>query len=114
MNYLIATIAGLIAFWLLWVFFLAVMALKRARDDGLLVKGGDAYTLGMSVLFVGWVLDFIVNMLVATVIFIEPPLELTVTARVTRLKQGGGWRGDIARWMCAKILDPFEQQGHCK
>lgn len=114
MIYLYSILGGIIGFWMLWVFYLAVMALKRARDEGLLKKGCDAYMLGMSVLLVGLVLDFIVNMVVATVIFLEPPFELTVTARVTRLKQEGGWRGDIARWMCAKILDPFEQGSHCK
>ena len=114
MNILIYAISSVVGFWLLWVFFLAVMALKVARDAGVLVKGGDAYYIGMSVLFAGWIIDFLVNVFVASIIFLEPPFEMTVTARVTRWKQEGGWRGNIARWLCVKLLDPFQQGGHCK
>lgn len=100
------------SFYVLWVLFLAVMALKSAKDAGTLAPDSDAYYLGMSVLLIGYIVDFICNIL-ASAIFLEPPFELTVTARVSRWKNSPGVRGDIARWMCAKILDPFQLGGHC-
>ena len=128
MTLLIYTSIGLISFWFLWVFFLAVMELRAVRDAGGMKKGDDAYYIGMSVLLAGLIVDFTTNMLFAPIFFMEWPIqdappkkilwftitfETTVTERVTRLKQEGGWRGDIARWMCAKILDPFQRGGHC-
>jgi len=105
---------GLFAFWLLWVFFLAVMELRAARDAGLINRQADCYYLALSVLFVGYIIDFLVNVFVASVIFLEPPFEMTVTARVTRWKKDEGIRGKIARWICAKLLDPFQVGGHCR
>lgn len=107
-------VISFIAFYLLWVFFLAVMALKRAKDEGKIYRGHDAYYLAISVLWIGFVLDFLVNVFFASIIFLEPPFELTVTERVARWKKEGGYRGDLARWMCAKILDPFQIGGHCR
>ena len=131
-NFLIFILSGVAGLWVLWVMFLAVMTLKVARDNGTFAKDKDAYYIGMSVLFVGYLVDFLVNMLVATFLFLELPKlqlfkvnirsyyfsvpwfrETTVTARVTRLKKEGGWRGDLARWLCAKLLDPFSIGGHC-
>lgn len=108
-KYIAITLASL---WLLWVFFLAVMELRAVRDAGGLKRGDDAYYIGLSVLFVGFIIDFTVNILLSPV-FLEPPFETTVTARVTRWKKEQGYRGAIARWMCRKLLDPFQQGGHC-
>lgn len=111
-NIIIYIGAGLGSLWLLWVFFLAVMALKRANDDGAIHKGSYTYYLAMSVLFVGWVLDFVVNMTVATVLFLEVPFELTLTARCEHYMSKIGYRGNMARRIC-KLLDPFQIGGHC-
>ena len=111
-NFIQYTAITLGSLWILWVFFLAIMCLKSVRDAGGLKRGDDAYYIGMSVLFVGFIIDFTVNVLLSP-IFLEPPFETTVTARVTRWKKEPGYRGDFARWMCAKVLDPFQQGGHC-
>ncbi|MGD7407528.1 hypothetical protein ACQCP7_25990, partial [Ralstonia pseudosolanacearum] len=62
----------------LWVFFLAVMSLKRAKDAGTLTFWNKMF--GYPVLFVGLLLDFLANTLVLTVLLGELPREGTVTA----------------------------------
>lgn len=68
---------------LLWVFYVAVMRLKMVRDAGQLT--GWTMVLGYIVLAVGLVLDLVVNLITASVIFRERPREWTVSARLTRL-----------------------------
>jgi uncharacterized membrane protein YhaH (DUF805 family) len=75
-----AALQGLAATYLLWIFYLAVMALKRARDAGQLSP--LAFALGVLVLKVGLVLDVLVNVLVMTVVLVEPPREWLVTTRL--------------------------------
>jgi len=100
---------GLGSTYALWVFYLAVMNLARARDDKLLTK--TALVLGYPVLIVGYVLDAFVNFTVMTVLLLEIPQETTVTARLSRhLNEGGGWRKAIAVW-AAPLLDPYDPRG---
>lgn len=98
-----------LALYLLWPFYLAVMALKRARDDGKMTK--VAYTLGMPVLLAGWALDIAVNWFVVTIILLEFPRETTVTARLKRHKHDEGFRGTIARWFALHLLDAYDPSG---
>lgn len=93
----------------LWVFFLAVMNLWRARRDGSLTK--PTLALGVPVLAVGYTLDVAVNLVILTVIFFEVPKEMTVTARLQRHKYADGWRGRISRWLARNLLDPFDPRG---
>ena len=96
----------------LWVFFLAVMAIKAANDAGRVPKlvKPFAYIL----VGVGLVIDFVVNVFVATISFLELPKEFTVTSRVSRHEHNGeGWRKTLATWVCKNLLDPFEVGGHC-
>lgn len=98
----------------LWLFYLAVMNLMKARDAGRLTK--PAKVLGMPFLWFGLILDFLVNQIVMTVVLLEIPRELLVTTRVTRHKyEGTGWRKRVAEAMCKHLLDPFDPTGcHCK
>jgi hypothetical protein len=93
----------------LWIFFIAVMGLKRAKDAGLL--SNTAKALGYPVLIVGYLLDCFVNVFVMTVLFLELPQETTVTARLSRhLNEGEGWRKEIANW-AKPLLDPYDPSG---
>ena len=110
MIYLYAAAIGFGATYALWVFYLAVMNLKRARDVGLLNK--TALTLGYPVLFAGYILDAFVNIFVMTFLFLEMPEELTVTERLKRhIKTSDGWRLRLASWFIP-ILDPFDPSSH--
>lgn len=94
----------------LWVFYLAVMNLKRVKDSGGLTPWGLRF--GIPVLLAGWLLDVLVNWLVVTVILLEWPKEATVTARLKRHKQdSSGWRLKVVQFI-APLLDPFDPSGN--
>lgn len=97
------------ALYILWPFYLAVMALKRARDEGKLTK--VATVLGAPILYVGWTLDILVNWFVMTFILLELPRETTVTARLRRHKFAMNWRGRVSRWFAFHLLDPYDPSG---
>lgn len=100
---------------LLWVFFLAVMLLKQHKAD----LRGWVLWLAYSTLLVGWVLDFVVQVTVATALFLELPQELTVSARVKRLTTGQGsrfalsrrWAEVVALVFRDRLLKPFDASG---
>ena len=93
----------------LWVFFLAVMSLKRAKDAGLLTRTAKCF--GYPVLFVGLLLDFLANTFVLTVLLAELPREGTVTSRLKRHNlHSTGWRKAVAAW-AEPLLDPYDPSG---
>lgn len=109
MKYLLIPLVSFLAFYVLWVLYLAVMNLKRVRDMGKLPK--IALWLGTPVLFLGWVLDALLNVFVMTVILLEWPQETTVSKRLKRHNQDAdGWRKAIALWF-EPLLDPFDPSG---
>ncbi len=108
MNYVYALLIGLGSTYALWIFYLAVMNLKRAKDSGLLTK--TAMALGYPVLIVGYLLDCFVNFTVMTVLLLEIPQETTVTSRLSRHNKGTGWRKAIAAW-AEPLLDPYDPSG---
>lgn len=114
MDALIYAGAAFLGLWLLWVFYLAVMCLKRARDAGTLTK--TAYALGQPVLIIGLLIDMLVNFTIVSIIFLEPPMEILVTSRLKRhIESDDGWRTTLARWFCATLLDSFDPSGsHCR
>ena len=110
MIYALAIPAALLATWLLWVFFLAVMHLQEARNAGRLTTWNTR--IGYSVLFVGYLLDFVVNMTFAVLLFLELPRETTVSARIERLVMTGtGWRQRVAMWVRSTLLATFDLSG---
>ncbi|SNT29145.1 hypothetical protein SAMN06265795_12254 [Noviherbaspirillum humi] len=100
--------------YLLWLFYLAVMSLQRARDAGTIPR--PAYLLGLPILYLGLVIDFACNVMVASLLFLELPREWLVSARVSRhCRSGVGWRGTLGCWICHSLLDAFDPSGrHCK
>lgn len=100
---------GLLWTYVLWGMYVLVMGLKRARDAGTLTP--VAHALGLPILVVGYALDFAVNVTVCTVLLAELPRETTVTARLKRHKNADNWRGRIARWVAAHLLDAFDPDG---
>ena len=97
-----------------FMLFLAVMKLRDARDLGTL--RGLNWTviwLAYSLLFVGLIMDVLLNWIVLTALFLEPPREVLSTMRVKRLKNTTtGWRQRLAAWLCANFLTPFDNH-HC-
>ena len=98
-----------------WAFYLLFTALLRAKRDGTISK--PALILGYPLVAVGAVLDVLLNVTVGTVLFLELPhyKRLFLTARMQRLiREDMGWRGDLAAWICGRLLDAFDPSGaHC-
>lgn len=102
----------LIGIYILWIFYLAIMNLKRARDSGYLT-GFVKYPSYLT-LFIGLIVDFIINVIPCTFIFIELPKEFTVTSRLKRHINNEGWRSNVASWICMNLLNQFDPSGnHC-
>ena len=94
----------------LWVFYIAVMGLKRVRDAGQLSKWATRF--GYPVLFIGIVLDVIVNWFVVTLLLLEFPKELLVTSRFKRHnRESKGWRLAVVKFF-EPLLDPFDPSGN--
>jgi hypothetical protein len=105
--YTVLTLLGLT--YGLYVFYAAVMNLQRVRDMGLLTP--MAKVLAYPTLVIGLILDLIVNIFVFTVVLLELPQELTVTARLKRHhKESTGWRLAVVKFL-EPILDPLDPSG---
>lgn len=92
-----------------WVFYLAVMSLKRAKEAGLLSR--TALVLGTPVLIVGYLLDFLLNSIVMTIVLAEIPREWNVTTRLKRHhRDSTGWRLAVVKWF-EPLLDPYDPSG---
>jgi hypothetical protein len=95
-----------------WVFYLAVMNLKRNRDQLTPIAKGFAYPM----LAIGLVADVLFNFLWGTILFLELPRELLMTARLKRHLNDhkNDWRDRNAHWFCRNFLNPFDPSGnHC-
>jgi len=98
-----------------WFSYIAVMKLKAMRDDATLAKLGrlakvSAYTgLGLA-----YLKDAILVLLFSVFLW-TLPREFTLTAMLERLQDtdAGKWRGKSAAWVCAKLLNAFDEGGHC-
>lgn len=99
--------------WLCWGLYVLVMGLYRAY----LAKRLTRTTLFLSIPFVaiGFIVNFVSNMILATIVFLEFPKEFLITDRLERyIRSENGWRCSIARWVCHNILDPVDPSGsHC-
>ncbi len=99
--------------WAFWAMYVLVMGIYRAH----LAKRLTAVTLCLSAPFIalGYLMDVIANLTVASLVFLEFPRELLVTSRLQRyVASGQGWRFTIADWICNHLLDVFDPSGnHC-
>lgn len=92
----------------LYVFYSAVMNIKRVRDMGKLTKLGMVF--GYPTLVIGLVLDLLVNVFVMSVVLLEIPREWTVTSRLKRHQSSTGWRLAVVKFF-EPVLDPLDPSG---
>lgn len=87
-----------------WTLYLAWVCLKRAKDANKLTKA--SLYLGFPILLVGYAVNFILNVSVFTLLFLELPKEDGASKRIQRHADGmdDGWRAKLARWLKANIL----------
>jgi hypothetical protein len=99
--------------WAFWGMYVLVMGLYRAQ----LAKRLGPVTVAMALPFlaIGYVMDLLANVLIASIVFLELPRELLVTDRLIRHTRGShGWRAELALWICVTLLDVFDPSGrHC-
>ena len=70
--------------------------------------------IGYPLLFIGLIFDIAFNLIVGSIVFIEPPKEWLFTNRCIRHIKRSNFRGKVARWFCRNFLNPFDPSGtHC-
>jgi len=103
--------------YIAWFTFLAVMAVRAARQSGKLTRTSEV--LALPIVGFGLLLDFVLNV-VSTIPFLDLPKEWLLTARCDRYlsiaKPSGldKYRQIVARALCENLLDPFQSNGYCK
>lgn len=97
--------------YLLFVLFVAGMNIKRVKNEGRLPR--SVLILSIPLIVFGAVLDCLMNLTVASVVFWEIPKEWTVSQRVSRWEKKEGVRRVIAVWICQNLLNLFDP-GHCQ
>lgn len=103
-------LAPILDTYILWLLFLAVMALNwRWHALPKVVKA-----LALPAVIVSVALDVLFNVTIGTVLFLEFPRQWTFSQRVGSYKRRIDWRAPLAQWICSNLLDPFEAGGHCK
>lgn len=97
--------------YVLWLLFLAVMALRwKWHALSLQVR-----IIAAPSVLVALLLDVLFNLTIGTVLFLDLPRQWTFSQRIGSYKQRIDWRAPLAHWICANLLDPFEADGaHCK
>jgi hypothetical protein len=99
--------------WVFWGAYVLVMGLYRAHLEHRLTW--FTYILAAPFIGIGVLLDVLANIFIASFIFLEIPREMLVTTRLVRMLPDVGWRGGVAQWVCASLLDTFDPSGkHCR
>lgn len=116
MTYLYAVLSPVVFLTLLWYVYILVMGLYRAHLMGRLT--GLAKALAYPAVAMGWLMDWLANVLIASIVFAELPRRWNelVTDRLSRYVRGPmGRRRTRALWVCSNLLDYFDPTGtHCK
>jgi len=60
-----------------------------------------------------YLVDVAFNLIFGSIMFLELPMQLTLTARCREHLKDTNFRGTIARALCNHMMDPFDP-GHCK
>lgn len=107
-------LAWLLTLYLLWDRYVVVMGLYKAHLRKQL-HGLNKF-LGFPSVVIGVLLDVLVNLTVATLVFRAWPREWLVTTRLKGYLQDDyhkfRWRGRRAEWWCTKVLHAFDET-HC-
>ena len=105
---------SLAAAYFLWVYYLAVMALKRAIDAGT-AHPAAKWAGYLLVLPPALVTDWAVNIILCTVLFADLPASKgeLVTGRLKRYAESPGWskRKASSIWIAEAFLDVFDPSG---
>lgn len=112
-QFLLVPLVLAVYLWVFWTLFVLVMGFYRAKLSGRLK--GMSLVMAIPWVAIGYSMDVMANMTIASIIFVDIPHEMTVTNRLQRyLAKEKGWRNDLAFWVCQNLLDVFDPNGsHC-
>ena len=95
-----------------FVCYVAIMKMREIKDHIFELHWSVRWVCYL-ILFVGLILDVLLNWVLLTVAFYEFPREFLSTTRVVRHKHdSGGFRKIQADWWCKNFLVVFDR-GHC-
>lgn len=99
--------------WALWALYVFTMGCYRAYLSGRL--SGISKVMAYPIVAVAYSVDILVNVTVATIIFLDPPREFMLTSRLRRyIKSSTDWRFVTAKYICDNLLDIFDPKDyHC-
>lgn len=89
-----------------FVFYLAAINVVNAYKKNRLSKLSKA--LCLPVVSVFYVVDVVFNWTLANLLFLDIAQERTVTERLNRLANDGGWRQNLSRWFARHWVNPFD------
>jgi hypothetical protein len=96
-----------------FIFYVAIMKMREIKHEIYALHWSVRWVYYL-ILFIGLVLDVLLNWIVCTVIFFELPKEFLTTARVVRHKrESSGFRYRLAIYFCHHWLTPFDKS-HCE
>jgi hypothetical protein len=98
-----------VVFYHLWVGYLALTNLDRARAAGSLTPAARVACAPLLLYF--GILDVLVNWVLGTLLFLDVPREFTLSQRCSRHYRKPGWRGRVSRWLGHNALNPFDRTG---
>jgi hypothetical protein len=110
----VIAIYSILFLWVFWYAYILVMGLYRAQLQGRLK--GFIFVLALPAILVGYLMDVICNLTIASIIFFDPPKQWLVTKRLQSYikDQPAAWRGKLALFICHNLLDFFDPTGkHC-
>ena len=112
-NLTYLTALSLASLYALWILYVLVMGFYRAQL-GWRLKG-LSLVLAAPFVIVGAVLDAVVQITLATLVFRDPPRHWLLTSRLQAyIRHGSGWRHDWSQSICHWLLDPYDPTGsHC-
>lgn len=98
--------------WLFFLIYVACMNMIKAHKEGKVT--GVLWLLCLPAVVIGLIVDFLHQVTIFNLVFWDIPRDATVTARLKRHIADSGYRGEIARYLCVKVLSPFDHTGnHC-
>lgn len=110
------TLFWLVYCWAFYAAFLVYCTVRRAKKSGKIAAAPwIVQAVLYSYLFLGVVMDFIFNITLGAVLFLELPWGhgWLFTARCKEHRQESGtWRKELADWFCEGWLNPFDDS-HC-
>lgn len=108
---MIESIVFLLCVYALWPMYVFTMAMLRAHEAGQVSV--VAWILSSPIMVTALLWDCILNYTFFAVLTFDFPKwkEWTFSKRLNRLVLSDDWRGSIARWVAASLLDPYDPSG---